>query len=215
MVNDCIHPDRGQVAGLRRTLRLGTLALCVLIAGLGIGSQSFADTYKIDIPGMHANIQFRVKHLGFSWLYGRFNQFDGTFEYDPEAIEKSWIRVQIDMSSLDSNHAERDKHLRSADFLNTDEFPTATFLSTKVTDLGDGNATIAGELTLHGVTRPVTLEARYIGGGDDPWGGYRQGFHATTTIQPADYGINMAVLGPASQDVELDLAVEGVRIDKD
>ncbi len=113
-------------------------------------------------------------------------------------------------ASLDSNHAERDKHLRSADFLNTSKHPKATFASTKVVSTGEGTADIVGDLTLNGVTKEVVIAAYFIGEGDDPWGGYRAGFEGTTTLQLSDFGIK-ANLGPASESVELTLAVEGVR----
>ncbi len=89
-----------------------------------------AADYAFDKKGSHQFLQFRVQHLGYSWLYGRFNNFDGTFSYDADAPEKSKVSVTIDTTSVDSNHAERDKHIRSDDFLNVDKYPEATFEST-------------------------------------------------------------------------------------
>ena len=169
-----------------------------------------AADYDIDTKGAHASINFRIKHLGFSWLTGRFDKFDGTFSYDDKAPEKSSVKVEIDTASVNSNHAERDKHLRSADFLDVAKFPKATFVSKSVTPKADGKATIVGDLTLRGVTKPVTIEAETIGGGADPWGGMRQGFAGTTKFVLADFGVPKD-LGPASKEVELTLNVEGVR----
>ncbi len=103
----------------------------------------------------------------------------------------------------------RIKHLRSGDFLNVSKNPTATFESTEVKANGD-SADITGNLTLNGVTKPVTIKAKLIGQGDDPWGGYRAGFEGSATLKLKDFGIKMD-LGPASQEVELLLSVEGIR----
>src|SRR5690554_5233797 len=124
---------------------------------LGLGGPLHATEYTIDTKGAHASIQFRIKHLGYSWLYGRFNDFEGSFHYDADKPEASSVQVKIDVASVDSNHAERDKHLRDKDFLHTDKYPTATFKSTSFTPTGDGTAKLEGELTLRGVTKPITI----------------------------------------------------------
>ncbi|WP_193161697.1 YceI family protein [Microbulbifer hainanensis] len=185
--------------------------LAVLLFASLLGATAHAAEYKIDTKGSHAFIQFRIKHLGYSWLYGRFDDFNGTFNYDDKAPEKSSVNVNIDVTSVDSNHAERDKHLRSADFLNVAEFPTATFKSTSFEPLGDGKAKLTGDLTLHGVTKPITIDVTNIGGGNDPWGGVRQGFSGKTEFPLKDFGIDYN-LGPASQTVEMLLDIEGVKI---
>ena len=194
-------------------IRRFAAATLVPIATLAIvamtGAANAAD-YIVDSKGAHASINFRIKHLGFSWLVGRFDKFEGAFSYDDKTPGASKIQVDIDTTSLNSNHAERDKHLRSADFLDTAKFPKATFVSKTVTPKDGGKATIVGDLTLHGVTKPVTIDAAYIGGGDDPWGSFRQGFEGSTKIALADFGIPTD-LGPASKEVMLDLHVEGVR----
>lgn len=173
------------------------------------GSLQAAD-YVIDKEGQHAFVNFKISHLGYSWLYGRFNDFDGTFSWDAEQPEASAVNVTINTASVDSNHAERDKHLRSDDFLNVAKHPQATFKSTAVEMTGDDTANITGDLTLNGVTRPVVLEAKFLGEGKDPWGGYRAGFEGSTTLRLKDYEIPMD-LGPTSQEVELILTVEGIR----
>ncbi|AMX03277.1 YceI family protein [Microbulbifer thermotolerans] len=176
-----------------------------------LGATAQAAQYQIDTKGAHAFIQFRIKHLGYSWLYGRFDDFSGSFSYDENAPEKSSVEVKIDVASLNSNHAERDKHLRGADFLDVAKYPTATFKSTAFEPLGNGKAKLTGELTLRGVTKPITIDVTHIGGGKDPWGGYRQGFSGTTEFALKDFGIDYN-LGPASQTVEMILDVEGVRM---
>ena len=186
-----------------------TLAALLLGSVLSSGAALAAD-YVIDQEGQHAFVNFKISHLGYSWLYGTFKDFDGTFSYDAEQPEASKVNVTLRTASLDSNHAERDKHLRSAEFLNTSKHPKATFTSTSVVSTGEGSADITGDLTLNGVTKEVVINADFIGEGEDPWGGYRAGFEGKTTLQLADFGIK-ANLGPASESVELTLAVEGVR----
>jgi polyisoprenoid-binding protein YceI len=182
-----------------------------VLAGASVLPAQAAE-YVIDTKGAHAFVQFRVKHLGYSWLYGRFNEFSGNFTYDEAKPEASKIAVDIKVTSLDSNHAERDKHLRSKDFLDTDAFPTAKFVSTSYKTTGPKTADLSGDLTLHGVTKPIVIAVEAIGAGKDPWGGYRAGFEGKTTIKPADFGIEMEKkLGPASGEVELFLTVEGIR----
>lgn len=192
-----------------------SLWLSAVIAGVAAGASVLpaqAAEYVIDTKGAHAFVQFRVKHLGYSWLYGRFNEFSGEFTYDEAKPEASKISVDIKTTSLDSNHAERDKHLRSKDFLDTDAFPTAKFVSTAYKPTGPKTATLSGNLTLHGVTKPIDIAVESIGSGSDPWGGYRAGFEGRTTIKGADFGINMEKkLGPASGEIEMMLTVEGVR----
>ncbi len=191
----------------------GVMAAVVL--GAAAHGQVQAADYAIDKQGAHAFVQFRVKHLGYSWLYGRFNNFDGSFTFDEKDPSKNKVEVTIDMASIDSNHAERDKHLRSDDFLNTAKFPEATFVSTAYKATGENTAELTGNLTLHGVTKPVTLDVEHIGMGKDPWGGFRTGFEGRATIKPDEWGIAMVKsLGPASEEVELFLSVEGIRKDK-
>jgi len=186
----------------------------VIIASvLGISmmwNQAYAENYVLDIKGAHAFIQFKIKHLGYSWLLGRFNKFDGSFSYDEKDPSAAKIVVNIDPSSIDSNHAERDKHLRGEDFLNVKKYPQAGFVSTSFNETGNGKAVLKGDLTLHGVTKPIVIDVEHIGHGKDPWGGYRRGFAGRTTLTLKDFGINYD-LGPASREVEMFLSIEGIR----
>ncbi|MCQ4348272.1 YceI family protein [Pseudomonas stutzeri] len=185
--------------------------LALSLGSLLFGAQAMAADYKIDKEGQHAFVNFKISHLGYSWLYGTFKDFDGSFSFDAAKPEESRVKVELKTASVDTNHAERDKHLRSDDFLNVAKHPTATFESTAVKSTGEGTADIVGNLTLNGVTRPVTIAARFIGEGSDPWGGYRAGFEGSTTLKLKDFDIKMD-LGPASQEVELIISVEGVRL---
>lgn len=180
-----------------------------LSAMFSLPSVQAAD-YVIDTQGVHASIQFKVSHLGYSWLHGRFNTFSGKFSYDESNLAGAKISLEIDTKSVDSNHAERDKHLRSADFLNVDKAPTASFVSSKVVPNDGNNFDLIGNFTLNGVTKEITIAASKTGEGKDPWGGYRAGFSGTTSINLSDYGIKN-ILGPVSETVYLDLVVEGIR----
>ncbi len=169
-----------------------------------------AADYAIDTKGAHAFVSFRVSHLGTSWLLGRFNKFDGDFSYDSANPDASVVNVEIDTTSVDSNHAERDKHIRGGDFLDVSKYPKATFNSTSFKSNGNGTAKMTGDLTLHGVTKTITIDVSKVGEGEDPWGGYRAGFSGTTEIKMKDFGINYN-LGPLSETVYMDLQVEGIR----
>ncbi|SDU98433.1 YceI family protein [Pseudomonas sihuiensis] len=186
-------------------------ALAALVLGSAlIGGQAMAADYAIDKQGQHAFVNFKISHLGYSWLYGTFKDFDGTFSFDAANPEASKVNVTLKTASVDTNHAERDKHIRSADFLNASKHATATFESTSVKSTGEGTADVTGNLTLNGVTKPVVIAAKFIGEGKDPWGGYRAGFEGTTTLTLKDFDISMD-LGPASETVELIISIEGIR----
>ncbi len=179
---------------------LGALIALALISG-----QAFASTYAIDKKGQHAFVTFKVGHLGYSFIVGGFNDFDGSFTHDANNPAASKTEVIIQAKSIDTNHAERDKHLRSADFLEVSKYPTITFKSTGY-QAGSSGDQLMGDLTIKGVTRPVTIDVKHIGEGKDPWGGYRSGFHGTTMVKAGDFGIQDWV-----GDIEIELNIEGVR----
>lgn len=186
------------------------LAIASLITGAMFMPAVNAADYIIDNKGAHASINFKIKHLGYSWLTGRFDKFGGKFSYDPANVSASNIEVNIDTRSVNSNHAKRDKHLRSDDFLDVSEFANAKFVSTSITKKADGQLDVTGTLTLHGVSKTITIDAHTIGEGKDPWGGYRAGFSGTTSIALADFAIKKN-LGPASTHVQLELHIEGIK----
>ncbi|MDP2689890.1 MAG: YceI family protein, partial [Deltaproteobacteria bacterium] len=130
--------------------------------------------------------------------------------YDEKAPAASKVSVKIDAASVDSNNAERDKHLRGKDFFDVAKYPEATFVSSSFEPKDGGAAVLKGDLTLHGVTRPIEIEVNQVGAGKDPWGGFRRGFEGRTKLKLSDYDINFN-LGPASKEVELYLSIEGVR----
>ncbi|MCP4127943.1 MAG: YceI family protein [Gammaproteobacteria bacterium] len=192
---------------MNRKQIIGVVA-ATLIAATALPTQ--AADYVMDTSKAHAFIQFKISHLGYSWLLGRFNTFSGEFSYDEKNPAASKVEVDIDVSSVDTNHAERDKHLRGSDFLDSKKYPRASFVGTGFKDVGDGKAKLTGNFTLRGITRPLTIAVSSIGHGKDPWGGYRRGFEGTTSFKLSDFGIKKN-LGPASQTVELYLSIEGIR----
>ncbi len=188
-------------------MRKGLIA-AALAATMAAPFTASAADYVIDTQGAHASVNFKVSHLGYSYIQGRFNTFSGEFSYDPSNVAAAKVNVTIDTTSLDSNHAERDKHLRSGDFIDAGKFSNATFVSTNVKPLDGKKLAITGDLTLHGKTAPITIDATFIGAGADPWGGERAGFEGTTTLQLADFGIE--AMGMVDK-VEMQLIVEGVK----
>ncbi|VAX11855.1 Protein yceI precursor [hydrothermal vent metagenome] len=168
-----------------------------------------AQDYKID-PS-HSFVQFRISHLGFSILNGRFNKLEGNFHYDAKRSEKSSFKLLVDTDSVDTNHAERDKHLRAADFLDSAKFPKAEFTSMRFREEGK-SATLAGKLQLRGITKNIEVYVQRLGEGKDPWGGYRMGFKGQTSIRLADFGITKD-LGPKAEEMRLDIYIEGIRVD--
>lgn len=195
---------------LKKTLAALALGTALLSAG-----QAMAADYTIDKEGQHAFINFKISHLGYSFIYGTFKDWSGTFSFDAAKPEDSKISIDVKTASVDTNHAERNKHISSKDFLDVATYPDAKFVSTNVKPTGknaDGKLTadVTGDLTLHGVTKPVVVKTTFLGEGKDPWGGYRAGFEGTTTIKRSDFG-KMMDLGPQSDTMTLDISFEGVK----
>jgi polyisoprenoid-binding protein YceI len=181
------------------------IALCVTVFTCLVCLQVHADDYAFDKPGQHVFITFKASHLGYSYILGHFEDFEGSFSHDPTKPESSSVTVTIDAKSLDTDHAERDKHLRGSDYFDVDAHPKVIFTSSSYSGSATGG-TLTGELNLRGVSKTVDLAVNKIGEGDDPWGGYRSGFEGNVILNAGDYGFP-AWIG----DVEVYLVVEGVR----
>ena len=190
------------------------------LAALAIGSallsaNVMAADYTVDKQGQHAFVDFKISHLGYSYITGTFKDIDGTFSFDAAKPEASKIEFNVNTASVFTNNAERDKHISSKDFLKVADFPKATFKSTSVKSTGKNaagkdTADVTGDLTIAGVTKPVVVKATFLGEGKDPWGGYRAGFEGTTSIKRSDFG-KMMDLGPQSDAVDLYVTFEGVK----
>ena len=196
--------SKGKQSMLKKTLAALAIGSAVLSANV------MAADYVVDKEGQHAFVDFKISHLGYSFITGTFKDIDGKFSFDAAKPEDSKIEFNVNTASVFTNHAERDKHIASADFLNASKFAKATFVSTSVKSTGANTADVTGDLTILGVTKPVVVKATFLGEGKDPWGGYRAGFEGTTTINRQDFG-KMMDLGPASNNVELYITFEGVK----
>ena len=148
-----------------------------------------AGTWAID-PA-HSEVSFTVRHLMVSKVRGTFTGFTGSITVADDALASS-VEATIDMASIDTRDAGRDAHLRSPDFFETDTYPTMTYRSVSVRPHGD-DFVVEGELTLHGITRPVALDLELNGVSADPWGGTRAGFSAETEINRKDFGVDITM----------------------
>lgn len=185
--------------------------VAVLIAGLTVSAS--AAEYKID--RVHSNVGFAVTHLGVSKVKGNFGEFEGTVVFDPADVAKSSVEVTIDVNSVDTQAEGRDKHLKSPDFFAADSFPTITFKSTSVTPKDDKNFEVTGDLTMRGVTKPVTLAVEVVGLMNDPGMGQRAGFVAKGKLNRKDFGVNWSKTLDAgglvvSDDVALEFDIQAV-----
>lgn len=148
-------------------------------------------------PG-HSAAEFCVRHMMVTWVRGHFKNVNGTLEFDPQDPTRSRVEVTIEASQLWTGESARDAHLKSADFIDAERHPTIAFRSTKVEMTGQHDALVTGDLTIRGVTRPVTLNVQYLGQWQTPWWEdgmdkgpkTRAGFCATTTIDRHDFGVN-------------------------
>ena len=165
------------------------------------------------IDPVHSEVGFSVRHLMLSKVRGRFAKFEGRIVTPENPLEAS-VEATIDLSSIDTNNPDRDAHLRSADFFDVARYPTATF-SAWVAGWQGTRGTLTGELTLHGVSRPVALQAEYLGYAADPWGGHRAVFTATGTIDREDWGLtwNLPLDGGGlvvSREIRIEIELEAV-----
>lgn len=190
-----------------------SLSSMFAVAGLALSAAAFASTapagnYKID-PA-HSVAYFELGHLGgVSRFMGRFNDMNGDLVVDTPA--KSTIKVDIKTDSIDTKHEGLDKHLKSPDFFNAVQFPTMSFTSTAVTLNAAGEGTVAGNLSLHGITKPVTLKLKQIGSGKGMKGETRVGYVASTTIKRTDFGMGYGVPGAATDEVDLRINIEAIK----
>ena len=175
-------------------MKKSVMAVAVAAAAMVPLSQAQAADYQIDTEGQHAFVQFKINHLGFSYILGSFEEFDGQFSSDADDLD-----------------AERDRHILSGDFLNASEFPTATFTSTGFESTGDNEGVVTGELTLHGQTQVIEMPVTLMGEGEDPWGNYRAGFEGSTMLTLGDFGINISDFPEVMHEVELYVTFEGIR----
>jgi len=178
------------------------------LPGTADTSRVVAGTYDLD--GNHSYAHWTVNHMGFTPLDGMFGNASGTLTIDPANPEDASVDVTFDMTALTTHVDAFTKHLKSGDFFNVEEYPTARFVSTGVEVDGD-EATITGNLTMHGVTKPVTLEAEFFGAGDNPMNKKLNiGFTAETTIKRSEFGLDYAIQ-VVPDEVELSIVAAFVK----
>ena len=181
------------------------LALASLLVFAVSGAQA-ADRYTIDPT--HTQVEFTYSHFGFSNITGRFDTVESEFLFDPKDPTQSSVKVTIPMASLSTGVEKLDTHLLSADFFDAAAHPTATFTSTSVKAAGEGKLAVAGDLTIHGVTRPVVLDVTINKIGDHPMAKVAAaGFDARTTIKRSEFGVG-AYAPAVSDEVTLEITVE-------
>jgi polyisoprenoid-binding protein YceI len=173
-------------------------------------------TQPFSLDSTHSTLGFAVRHMVFAKVRGRFGAFRGTVNLDPEHPERSSVEVEIDAASIDTGTADRDTHLRSADFFDVEKFPKLTFRSTRIEHVGGDRYAVTGTLAIHGVEREVTLAAEYGGLAKDPWGNQRALFTATGSIDRREFGLewNQALEAGGvlvSERVDLELEVQAVK----
>jgi polyisoprenoid-binding protein YceI len=169
-----------------------------------------------EIDPAHSQATFSVKHMMFSTVRGQFKVLSGHLHIDEQNPQNSWVDAQVDAASIDTREERRDNHLRSPDFFDAQNYPTLTFKSTKVEHTGGNEYNVTGDLTMHGVTRPVTFKAEYLGQGKNPWGLTAAGLSAKTKVNRKDWNLNWNQALEAggwlvSDDVTIEIDLETIQ----
>jgi len=186
--------------------------LSVIAAAL-LPLASFAAEYEID-PA-HSSVEFKIKHLAISNVNGAFGAFEGTLSFDPTNVGASKTTAKISVDSISTENSKRDDHLKSPDFFNIAQFPALTFVSKETSGTAE-SFKVKGDLTMHGVTKPVVLDVTYNGTAKDPHGNERVGFSATTSLNRKDFGLTWSKLTEAGSivvgdEVKIALEIAGVK----
>lgn len=145
---------------------------------------------KYVLDTAHSNIGFSVRHAMVTKVHGRFDEFESSIDFDAENPANSVAVATIKADSINTENAERDNHLRTKDFFGAKENPDITFKSTSIDLKSDEKATVTGDLTINGITKPTTLDVEIFGAAEDPWGQTRVGFEATTRINRLDFNVD-------------------------
>lgn len=178
------------------------LSVCMVLPAFA------ADIYTPDL--VHSEVAFKVGHLGISKVSGQFKDYTGKVAFDPADASKSSVEITVKAASVDTANAKRDEHLRGADFFNVKEFPTLSFKSTAVKKVSDTTYEVAGDFTLLGVTKPLTIQFTDVAFGKGMKGEERAGGSTQFKIKRSDFGMNKMV-GPVGDEVTITLAFEAVK----
>ncbi len=194
---------------VRRWRWMAYLSVLTLLASPVESAFAQRVTYRVD--PVHSFVIFRVKHMNTAYAYGRFNSFSGTIVVDERNPANSSVQFEIDANSVDTGVQQRDDHLRSPDFFNVRQYPKITFQSTSVRRINANTFEVKGDLTIRGVTRPLTVRVTYVGKGRNPRGQEIIGFETTFTIKRSQFGVNYGLNGGLADDVRVTIAVEAIR----
>lgn len=199
------------------------IGIVALVAALGL-SLGFAAAHEgapepapageavgFEVDNVHSSVIFKISHMGVANFYGRFNDIQGTYTLDEADPSASHFDFQVKADSVDTKNSKRDGHLKSADFFNVAEYPTISFKSAKITRTGETKANVTGDLTFHGVTKPITLDMQIFTAKQTAQG-YKGGLETTFTIKRSDYGMDTYVAnGALGDEVTITVAVEAAR----
>jgi polyisoprenoid-binding protein YceI len=192
------------------------LAAGLVILWLPSSASAEVETYMID--KVHSSANWKIRHL-FAKVSGTFSDVTGEIWIDRDNLATSKVEATVNVYSVDSNHQKRDTHLLSKDFFDVREFPVIRFVSTGVEPAGEDEGVMHGQLTMHGVTRPVQMDFKVLGFGPDPWGGYRSGFEASTKLKRRDYGMTYGLSekpgGAVGDEVEVTILIEAIKLNAD
>jgi polyisoprenoid-binding protein YceI len=188
--------------------KLGWAAVVLGVAALAAPPAGGAETYQVD--PVHSSVVFRVKHMNTSYSWGRFNAVAGSFSVADGDPAQCRFEFQVKAASVDTGNPKRDGHLKSPDFLNAVQYPTISFKSRSAASAGQDTYDVTGDLTLHGVTKPVTVKVTRTGSGKGPMGRPIAGLTANVTVKRTDFGMSNMV-GAVGDDVWINVSIEGVR----
>ena len=189
-------------------MRFRSLIAVILVLAAAVTCVEAADNYKVD--PVHTFTMFRIKHFDIGYSYGRFNDSSGTVVWDKDDPTKSSFTFEVKADSLDTHFDKRDAHLKGPDFFDVKQFPTISFKSTAVKASGDNKFDVTGDLTMHGVTKSITVPIEKTGEGDTKMMGVRTGWETTVNLKRSDYDIK-GLLGPVADDVMIRISFEAVK----
>lgn len=192
----------------QRYMHVVTLLASLMLSNLAVASP---ETYKID--NAHSFANWTIRHVAAK-ASGTFSDVTGTLILDQENLANSSVQAKINVLSVNSSHAKRDEHIKKAEYLDAAKFSEMTFVSTKVLAKNATEGLLTGNFTLHGVTKEITFPFKVLGFASDPWGGFRTGIEAHTSIKASDYGFTWAakVGAPVGDEIEVTLLIEGVKL---
>ena len=195
---------------IKKTALTGALTLSLGLSFLG---SAFADQDAYRIDDTHSFANWTIRHVA-SKTAGTFSDVKGKILIDRENLANSSVEAKINLLSVNSSHTKRDEHIKKPEYLDVEKFAEMTFVSSKIVATNNTEGLISGAFTMHGVTKQMTFPFKVLGFGSDPWGGYRMGLEAHTTLKASDFGFAWPLKpnAPVGDDIEITLLVEGVKL---